>query len=178
MRPSRPLVALLLATMLVGFAACKGAPRQRPVTAGPVDKGPGTLQTARDYLAGRWSLLSFDVFPPGKDPIALKGTGLLTYDEFGNLEIEIRTDEATARLLDMAGIPSANGVISSKGRVAVDMPARTLTYILEGQPPLGAPSGPLATNRPRYWEVQGDILTLTTKDDGGNALSVGKWQKQ
>jgi hypothetical protein len=33
-------------------------------------------------------------------------------------------------------------------------------------------------NRPRYWEVNGDLLTLTTKDDNGTPLSVAKWQRE
>jgi hypothetical protein len=33
-------------------------------------------------------------------------------------------------------------------------------------------------SRPRYWERDGNTLTLTTKDDKGQPLSVGKWQKQ
>ncbi len=70
------------------------------------------------------------------------------------------------------------GVVRQEGRVAVDMQNRTLTYILDGAPPLGAPSGPLASNRPRYWQVDGNVLTLTTKDDKGTPLSVGRWQKQ
>lgn len=178
MRKSRPLVVLSLAAALVGFSACKGAPRQRPVYGGPVDKGPGTLQTARDYLEGRWVLQSFEVFPPGKEPIAVPGTGFLVYDEYSNLEIELRTDEATGEKLAAAGIPLTGGVISSKGRVVVDMAGRKLTYVFEGQPPVGASSGPLAVNRPRYWEVAGNVLTLTTKDAAGNPLSVAKWQKQ
>ena len=43
--------------------------------------------------------------------------------------------------------------------------------------PAGAPSGPLALNRKRYWVVEGNVLTLTTKADDGKDLSVAKWQK-
>ena len=57
------------------------------------------------------------------------------------------------------------------------MQARTLTYVVQGQPPAGAPSGPLALNRKRHWVVEGNLLTLTTKADDGKALSVAKWQK-
>jgi hypothetical protein len=47
--------------------------------------------------------------------------------------------------------------------------------VIEGQPVAG--SGPLAPSRPRHWQVDGNVLTLTTKDDAGNAVSVGRWQK-
>jgi hypothetical protein len=52
-----------------------------------------------------------------------------------------------------------------------------LTYVLEGQAPLGAPSGPLALNRPRHWQVDGNLLTLTIKGDDSRPVSVGRWQK-
>jgi hypothetical protein len=102
----------------------------------------------------------------------------LTYDQFGNLEIEVHADKESVPYLSRAGIETANGVLMTKGRTAVDMQQHTLTYTLEGQPPLGAPSGPLALNRPRYWQVDGNVLTLTTKDDEGKPTSVGRWMKQ
>ena len=95
-------------------------------------------------------------------------------DEYGNLRMEIRTDEAAADILRAAGINIQDGRISSNGRTVVDIQHKTLTYVLEGQP---ASTGPLAANRPRHWVVEGDVLTLTTKDDAGKPLSVGRWRK-
>jgi hypothetical protein len=54
------------------------------------------------------------------------------------------------------------------------MQNRTLTYIIQGQP---ASTGPLAVTRPRYWEVEADLLTLTTRGDDGQAASVGRWRR-
>jgi hypothetical protein len=162
-------------TLLLGLAACQGAPSQRPVKLGPVDEGAGTLTAARRYLEGRWSLESFEVYPPGKPPVALKGTGTLSYDEYGNLTMDIRADQASSDVMRAAGIDIADGVISSHGRTVVDMQNRTLTYVVEGQPAAG--TGPLATSRPRHWQVDGALLTLTTKDSAGKPLSVGRWRK-
>jgi hypothetical protein len=168
-------VRLLAAGAIAIAAACGPAPRQRPVELGPVDTGAGTLTEARKYLEGLWTLESFEVYPPGKGPVALKGTGTLVYDDFGNLKMDIRADEASSDILRAAGIDIADGVIRSEGRTVVDMQHKTLTYVVQGQPQAG--TGPLAMNRPRHWQVEGNVLTLTTKDDAGNALSVGRWRK-
>lgn len=158
-------------------AIADGAPPQIREKAGPTNTGPGSLAAARKFLEGRWSLLSFEVFPPGKPAIQVKGAGTLTYDAFGNLQIEIRVDKATGSQLEQQGIPITDGRLSISGRTAVDMQRKVLTYFLEGQPPLGAPSNPLALNRPRHWQVDGNILTLTTNGDDGKPVSVGRWEK-
>lgn len=164
-----------LALALFVLAAPVGAEQR-----GPVDKGPGTLAAARKYLEGRWDLQTFDIMPPGQATIHLTkdtGRGTLIYDDFGNLEMDVKVDAATAKLLTAAGIETKNGSLYTKGKTAVDMQGRTLRFILEGQPATGAPSGPIALNKLRHWEVNGNILTLTTKDEAGKVVSVGKWQK-
>jgi hypothetical protein len=148
------------------------------VKGAPVTTGPGTTQAARSFLEGRWTLITFDVFPPGQAPIAVAGDGSLLYDAYGNLKMDIRVEEKTGEALARVGVPVQAGVLSIEGRAVIDMPGRKLTYVMEGQPAPGAPSGPLATNRPRYWEVNGDELVLTTKDDSGKPLSVARWKKQ
>ena len=158
----------------LGLVACAATPSQRPVKLGPVDQGPGTLTSARTYLEGRWTLESFEVYPPGAPPVRLTGSGTLSYDEFGNLKMDIRTDESSSDILRAAGVDIRDGVISSSGRTAVDMQNRTLTYVLAGQSP---GTGPLAINRPRHWQVEGTLLTLTTQDDAGQPLSIGRWRK-
>jgi hypothetical protein len=169
-------VRLLIGAVIAIVIACAPAPRQRPVEMGPVDTGAGSLTEARKYLEGLWSLESFEVYPPGKGPVALKGTGTLVYDDFGNLKMDIRADDASADVLRAAGIDIADGMIRSEGRTVVDLQHKTLTYVIAGQPPAGA-AGPLGLSRPRHWQVEGDVLTLTTKDDAGNPLSVGRWRK-
>ncbi len=167
-------VSAAVVALALGLAACAKAPSQRPVKAGPANQGPGTVTSARAYLEGRWTLESFEVYPPGKPPITLKASGTLSYDEFGNLKMDIRADQAASDILRAAGVEIQDGVISSNGRTAVDMQNRTLTYVMEGQAPS---SGPLAANRPRHWQVEGTLLTLTTQDDAGKPLSVGRWRK-
>ena len=169
------LSGVLIAAGLVATGGCSAAPRQRPVEGGPVDTGAGTLTSARKFLEGRWTLESFEVRPPGKAPITLKGQGTLMYDSSGNLTMNIRADEATSDLLRASGIDIRDGAISTEGRTAIDLQNHTLTYVIQGQAPLVR--GPLGIERPRHWVVEGDVLTLTTKDDAGQPLSIGRWRK-
>jgi hypothetical protein len=155
---------------------CAAAPRERPLAMGPVDTGPGTLASARRFLEGRWQLETFEIHRPGQPPLLLKGSGTLIYDDMSNLRMEVRTDEASADLLRAAGVDIRDGMISTEGRTAIDLQNRTLTYALGGQAPL-VQGGPLAMDRPRHWVVDGDILTLSTKDDAGRPLSVARWKR-
>jgi len=177
-RPRSPRCAPLrtwpLVVLLVAAAAGTGAAAQKP----KVDAGPGSLAAARKFLEGRWSLESFEVRPPGKPPIQLKGSGVLNYDDFGNLTMEVRADQASSDLLRAAGINIQDGRISTEGRTVIDLQNRTLTYFLEGQRSgYASGGGPLALSRPRHWEVNGDVLTLTTKDDADAPLSISRWKK-
>ena len=169
----RCLGGLLALTVAIG---CAAAPRQRAREGGPVDTGVGSLTEARQYLEGRWTLVSFEVHPPGESPIRLSGAGTLVYDQFGNLQMELRPDGPAVAQLERAGVTTRHGIISTSGRVVVDVAGRTLTYVLERQP--AGTGGPLSMERPRYWQVEGDVLTLTTRDAAGQPLSVGRWRKQ
>ena len=70
-----------------------------------------------------------------------------------------------------------DGQLRTKGRTVIDLQAKALVFVLEGQPAFGAPSGPLALNRRRYWQIDGPVLTLTTRDTDGAPLSISRWQK-
>ena len=165
-------VVLLLAAAAMGVEAGQ----QKPI--GKVETGPGSLAAARKFLMGRWNLESFEVRPPGKAPILLKGQGVLNYDDFGNLNMEIRADQAASDLLRAAGLNIRDGVISTNGRTAIDLQNKTLTYFLEGQRSgYVTGGGPLALNRKRHYEVTQDSLTLTTQDEAGAPLSISRWKR-
>jgi hypothetical protein len=156
-------------------SGCTAAPRQRPVEMGPVAEGAGSLAAARKYLEGSWILESFEIFPPGKPAMKLVGSGTLSYDKYSNLRMELRPDKASANILRDAGVKVPDDDrFSTDGRTAVDLENHKITYVLDGKAP---GSGPLALSRPRYWQVENDMLTLTTKDDSGNPVSVGRWRK-
>jgi hypothetical protein len=169
---SRTVTALSLALVISGAAACTYKPRTAPI-----NTGAGTVNQARQYLQGNWSLLSFTIYDANGTAIAMKGTGTLIYDDFNNMTMTLQADDATAALLAKAGLPMEKNQFSTKGKTIVDMQNRTLRYVLEGQY-IGVTTGPMAVDRLRYWQVEGNTLTLSTRDDAGKPLSVGTWRKQ
>src|SRR5262245_89578 len=177
MRTKHVLKSASMSALLVFVTACAAKPIDKPIAVAPAETGAGSLASARKFLEGRCALESFEMRPPGKAPITLNGSGTLVYDEYSNLKMEIRADKASTNLLRSAGIDIRNGVISTNGRTAVDMQNRTLTYVLSGQTPTAA-AGPLDPSRPRHWDVQGDVLVLSTLDEAGQPLSVGRWKRR
>ena len=88
------------------------------------------------------------------------------------------TGPMTYEALTKAGITVTNGEIASEGRTVINLQDKSIKYVIEGQTGHGYQrSGPLGVDRPRYWEVDGNMLTLTTRTDDGKALSVAKWRK-
>src|SRR3954468_9961724 len=115
-----------VAAMIAATAGCAASPRQRPLPVARVEGGAGTVSDARKFLQGRWAREWFEVRPPGKAPIVLKGSGVLNYDDFGNMRMEIRADQASSDILRAAGIEISDGVISTDGRTAIDLQNHTL----------------------------------------------------
>jgi hypothetical protein len=157
----------LLLAVMVGAFACAAGPGQKPIDTG--------LISARNFLNGRWTLESFEVSLHNQPPILLKGGGILVYDTSGNLSMNIRADEKSSDTLRAAGVDIRDGAIVTEGRTAIDLQNRTLTYILDGQSPLIR--GPLGTDRPRHWVIEGNVLILTTKDQAGQTTSIGRWRR-
>ena len=167
--------AVLFSAMLSG---CASAPLDKPLSTSKVDTGMGTLTDARSRLTGTWTLLSLDLFPPGEPPIHAAATGIMSYDEYSNLKVDLRLTPAAVKLAEKIGIPvTPEGSVSTVGHAVIDLQRRALSYVLEGQSPMRQAKHPLDTNLPRYWELKDNELTLRTKDEAGTVLSVAVWRK-
>ena len=94
--------SMAVALLLTAAAACAAAPRTRPLPIGDIETGPGTVQGARKFLEGRWALESFEIRSADGKQVPLKGSGVLDYDDFGNLRMEIRADQASSDVLRAA----------------------------------------------------------------------------
>jgi hypothetical protein len=168
---------VLLGALVAGSAACASEPSQRNIKLGPVDTGPGTLTEARQYLQGQWTLVSFDIYPPNRPAIRDAASGTMVFDEFSNMKVDLRLKPESTQIAQDIGIPVSDGVVSMNGRTVVDINSRSISYVFDGQSSFRQPNHPLDMNLPRYWEVQGNTLTLRTKDDTGTVLSVSVWRK-
>lgn len=171
------LVILLIGVGAISSAGCASAPSQRNIPLGKVDSGPGTLTEAREYLQGEWILVSLEIYPPGQPPIRNAAGGTMTYDEFSNMKVELQLKPDAAKIAKDIGIPVSDGLVSMNGRTVVDLNSKSISYVFDGQSSFRQPDHPLDMNLPRYWEVQGNTLTLRTKDDKGNVMSVSVWRK-
>src|SRR5687768_5135287 len=105
-----------LGLVLANLAGCAAAPRQRAREGGPVGIGAGTLTVARNLPTGGWSLESFQVVPAGKPPVTVKGQGIVNYDEYSDLTMDVRADAASVEVLKAAGIEVVNNGFSTTGR--------------------------------------------------------------
>ena len=168
------LLRIGLLAWVVVAGACAGGPTDARCERAPTGAG---RCAARRYLEGQWQLQSFNLVTADGTAVPICGTGMLIYDAYSNLKMDIRVDEESMPVLERAGVALTDRMISFAGYAAVDMQAHTLTYMLEGQPKNVPPTGPLAPNRPRHWEVTTDVLTLTTNDDAGKPVSISKWAK-
>jgi len=167
----RALVVLGVAVGFAGFVACSAAPRQRPVKMGDVETGSGTLESTRRQLEGTWDLVSFETYPaPGKK-VTQQATAVLTYDAYGNMEINGRLVQPG----QAAG--AASPLLSYKGRVVVDVERRELRVIAQGGDEKQLPAE-ASTGLVRRYAVNGSDLTLSMIDAKGTTTATATWKKR
>lgn len=175
----------LLAPVLVAttFGACAPSPRQRPLQTSPIASSGATLQSVRQQLQGRWTLVSLTATSVEGKSTTAEAAGSLVSDAFGNLEIEYRLTEAGRQTLAGVGIAVANSVISTRGRVVINVDQQSIAYVDEASKPFDAMAAagranPFALERTRYYVFGADgTLTLSTRHDDGKDAVVSRWKK-
>jgi hypothetical protein len=176
---------MVVACAAAALAACAGGTRSRPIPTSPVED---TITLARKRLEGRWVLQSLQVFSPDGKKADVDATGILTSDQFGGLQIEYRMSDAGQREMKGLGIASPNPIVSTEGRVAIDVQRQQITYIGDDagkratgfDPDLVARRAhPFALERVRHYAFETDgILRLSTRYDNGREASVSHWKKE
>ncbi len=160
-------VALLAAAVLL--AACAASPRTRPLNTSPVANDATSTQSVRRQLQGRWTLVSFETYAAAGQVSKQDAVGELTYDEYGNLVIRAALTNAAPGELAKA--------LRYSGRAVVDAPNhRLVLQALEGQGGEALPAA-VAADNVRYYEFDGGLLKLTTKDSDGRPTAMITWKK-
>jgi hypothetical protein len=177
--------ALCVVLTLAGCA--KAQPRQRPLNTTPIASGAGTMEVERKKLQGRWMLVSLTVVSENGRKAAVDATGVLTFDGFGNLQIEYRMSESGRQTLESLGIKVPNPVLSTAGNVAIDPAGKQITYVgsenqkkaLGFDPDLAARrANPFTLERVRYYRFEDDnALTLMTRHDDGSEGATAVWKR-
>lgn len=160
LRTSRALVLGLL-TLAVAGVGCAGAPRQRPVKAGPVSTGADSLEAARRQLEGTWDLVSLQVADPDGRLVTRPAGGRMTYDAYGNMSMEGSGDDAR--------------LITFRGRAVIDPVKREFRLAdVEGSGTLPAQA---SADKVRGYEFEGPLLKTSVRDASGRLTAVVTWRK-
>jgi len=175
--------SILCAAALV--SGCAPSARQRPIQTSAVATSGDTLESARKALQGTWALTSLNVTAPDGRKATVEAAGTLVSDAFGNLSIEYRMSPAGQKTLQGVGVTTPNPVVTTTGRVVIDVDQKRITYVSEkaDAKPFDAElaarrNNPFALERPRFYAMDADgQLSLTTKYDDGTDAAVSRWKK-
>jgi hypothetical protein len=177
---------ILFGGLVIASASCAtGQPRQRPLNTTPIAEGPNTMEAVRKTLQGRWVLLSLNIGTEDGRAAAVDATGVLTWDGFGNLDVEYRISDDGLKQLAGIGVTMPASVITTSGNVAIDPQQHRITYVGDDflkkllDPDLAARrANPFALERTRYYDLAADgTLTLSTRYDSGADAAKSRWKK-
>ena len=178
------LACVVAVSSLAGCAPTPGGsasgPKVVPVTAGKargtpqggdVATGVGTLEGVRRQLEGKWELTALQIMDATGKAVPVAATGRMAYDAYGNFDLDLEvTDAAAAKSLG-----SQNAITDLKGRAVIDAAKGSLR--VQDAVPAGGGAAPDNIERVRFYQFQGDTLTLTAKDATGRVTGVTAWKR-
>jgi hypothetical protein len=163
-------MTIVAVAAVAAAAACTGSPSQRPVKAGPVNTTAGSLEATRRDLAGQWTLGHLELIRPQGVRDIVQAHGTLTYDAFGNLNINGTIDDPRM---------TTAIVLNYTGRITID-PVKHEFYPADmesARPVDESRIAPIAPDKVRRYELAGDRFTITYLDASGNPTAVSVWSR-
>jgi hypothetical protein len=166
-----------IGVVLVGVlasGACAASERQRPMSAGPVATGTGTLESVRKQLEGTWTLTRFEVINAAGQLTPVRAKAQLVYDAFGNLSIKGVLEEP---LPGQSTVTDAPALVYS-GRATIDTARQELVLTgsssVEPDPSILAKIG---LDARRKYEVSPSQLIMSALDASGRVTSRATYSK-
>jgi hypothetical protein len=172
-RLSRTLCALVPVVAMIAFPACaEKRARVRPIEAGPVATGAGSLEDARKQLEGVWNLASAEVVSADGARRAVKASAVMTYDAFGNFSIK-------GAFEDPAVPAEQTAALNFTGRAVIDVQKKELHLLDLKQSDADFAKLPaeMTAARSRAYEFSLNQVTMTVKNAKGQVTAVNTWRK-
>jgi hypothetical protein len=168
------LGAAMVASCCV-MTACAASERQRTISAGPVESGPGTVGATRAQLAGTWTLTRFEVLNAAGQLTPVRAKAQLTYDTFGNLSIKGVLEEPLPGQTTVTEAPA----LMYTGRAVIDAAKQELVLMgvdatVEPDPSIVAK---IAMDARRKFTVTATELTMSAMDAQGKVISRASYRK-
>jgi hypothetical protein len=157
------------------MTACAASERQRAISAGPVDAGPGSTTALRAQLAGTWTLTKFEVLNAAGQLTPVRAKAQLTYDTFGNLSIKGVLEEPLPGQKTVTDAPA----LMYTGRAVIDAARQELVMMgvdatVEPDPSIVAK---IALDARRKFTVTATELTVSAMDAQGKVISRASYRK-
>jgi hypothetical protein len=168
-------LAAALSAVVVLSACATASPRQRPLDAGPVETGAGSLQATRRQLEGTWTLTRFEVTNPGGQLTPVRASAKLTYDGFGNLSIVGRLEEPMPGQATITDQPA----LAYTGKAVIDTVRQEMvltgtTTNVETSPDILEKIG---LESRRKYALSDGTLTISIVDAGGGVTARATFRK-
>ena len=162
---------LLLLGLSVG--ACASAPLQKPINAGEVATGAGTVESVRKQLEGTWTLVSYEIIQGGRRQ-RLDATAEMSYDQFGNLNMigELKSPDASRE--------KRPALLNYSGRAVIDVDKSEIRFVVENSrdPLPRSVEANVTPENVRHFRFRDSMLELTVSDANGQTTGFSTWKRK
>ena len=132
-----------------------------------------SLEVVKAEFVGNYELMQYVTFQPGGEVIPRDYVARIMYDPLGNMSAIGMPSDLPHRV-EATGDERTIGGFAYFGRVDIDVAAGTVTHHV-----IGAPMRPelVGQGRVRYYAFDGDLLTLSIKDESGRMRGQLTWRR-
>lgn len=133
-----------------------------------------SAQSVERRFVGNYELVSFEVFPEDGEAVDRDYVGRILYDEDGNMSAVGMPRDLPDRFRASEGDDGPRTGFAYFGTFDVDPRAGTVTHHVRG-----SPMDPewVGTDLVRYYELDGELLMLSLKDDDGRTTATLTWRR-